>query len=217
MNKRYFSLVELLTVIAVIAVLSGIAIPVIMRMSSKGKETKAAAEMNAIKLALNQFKSDYGIWPQIGPDASLIKNGDLFLETRYATGDSAPFSTAETAYDTLIECLTMTKPNGDVSTNTINTKKIRYLDPPAKPVIPLLGGSAGYYKLDPWGRRYNIALDWNYDNRISLTTTDGFARKSETKDILDKVLVYSYGDAEKDSAGNLDSEEFIYSWKNKAE
>ncbi len=217
MIRRYFSLVELLTVIAVIAVLSGIAIPVIMRMSAKGKETKAAAEMNAIKLALNQFKSDYGIWPQFTLDPSLIKNGDLFLETRYATGDSAPFSTAEASYDSLMECLTMTRPDGQVSGNSSNTKKIRYLDPPPKKVTPLLGGSAGYYKLDPWGRRYNIALDWNYDNRISQTTSDGFARVTEKEPILDKVLVYSYGDAEKDSTGNIDSEEFIYSWKNKAE
>ncbi len=218
MNRRYFSLVELLTVITIIVILAGIAIPVVMHMSAKGKETKARAEMNAIKLGLTQFKSDYGVWPQISPDASLIKNpattGDLFLETRYSTTDSTPYTTAEGAYDTLMEYLTMTKTtDGSVPTSTNNTKKIRFLDPPAKTVVPLLGGSAGYYKLDPWGRRYNIALDWNYDGKISLTSTNGFARDTEKSDILDKVLVYSYGNAE----DVTDTEAFLYTWKTSAE
>ncbi len=219
MNRRYFSLVELLTVITVIAILAGIAIPVIMHMSVKGKEVKARAEMNAIKLGLTQFKSDYGIWPQIAPDSSLTESGDLLMETRYSTSDSAPYTTAEDAYDKLMEYLTMTKTNGDVSDNTINTKKVKYLDPPAKAVVPLLGGTAGYYKLDPWGRRYSIALDWNYDGRITLKDENGkrFARRTETKDILDKILVYSYGNTEVDKDGKFDTEAFLYSWKNSAE
>ncbi|MGN0869809.1 MAG: prepilin-type N-terminal cleavage/methylation domain-containing protein, partial [Victivallales bacterium] len=41
MKRQFFTLVELLLVIAIIAILAGIAIPVVGGMNKKGKETKA--------------------------------------------------------------------------------------------------------------------------------------------------------------------------------
>ena len=48
MKRQFFTLVELLLVIAIIAILAGIAIPVVGSMNKKGKETKARSEINAI-------------------------------------------------------------------------------------------------------------------------------------------------------------------------
>ena len=219
MKRHSFTLVELLTVIAVIAILAGIAIPVVIGMQSKGKETAARADMNAIKMALTQFKVDYSVWPQVSPDSSLItkigsSDADLLMETPFSP-DSSSRSKAEEAYDKIIQSLTnntvvATTPTEPAAADRYgNTKKRRYLDPPAKPVLSKNSTTAGYYKLDPWGRRYNIALDWNYNGKIDLSNSYKFAQGTEANEILGSMLIYSYGTAE----GEDDPDAFLYSWK----
>lgn len=210
MKHRLFTLVELLTVIAVIAILAGIAIPVVVGMQSKGRETSARADMNAIKIALTQFKADYSIFPVTGA------SGD----TLYHAGFSAKAD--DQNIDTVISHLTLIapKPGTDNApqdyTSTLNKKKRKYLDAPAKPVEAIFkvgddNPKVGFMKLDPWGRRYNIALDTNYDKKISLDTTFlGTGSTAET--IVGDIAIYSYGTAEDD--GDLDA--FLYSWKTNA-
>lgn len=210
MKHRLFTLVELLTVIAVIAILAGIAVPVVVGMQSKGKETSARADMTAIKMALTQFKADYSIFPVTGA------SGD----TLYHAGFSAKAD--DENIDTVISHLTLIAPKPGTSdvpqdyTSTLNKKKRKYLDAPAKPVEAIFkvgddNPKVGFMKLDPWGRRYNIALDTNYDKKISLTKTFlGTGSTAET--IVGDIAIYSYGTAEDD--GDLDA--FLYSWKTNA-
>ena len=211
MKHRFFTLVELLTVIAVIAILAGIAVPVVIGMQSKGKETAARADMNAIKLALTQFKADYSIFPVTGTST----------DTLYHAGFSAKADDKD--IDTVISHLTLIAPKpgtGNVPddyTSTLNKKKRKYLDAPAKPVEALFevdsttNPKVGFMKLDPWGRRYNIAMDTNYDKKLELTTTFlGTGSTAET--IVGDIAIYSYGTAE----DNGDLEAFLYSWKTNA-
>ena len=212
MKHRFFTLVELLTVIAVIAILAGIAIPVVVGMQSKGKETAARADMNAIKMALTQFKADYSIFP-VAPSAS-----DTMLNAAYASNSTG---TADGTIDTMISELTTIKAepssgNPDsVTSFGYNKKKRKYLDAPAKPVTPVFvvnSVTSGFMKLDPWGRRYNIALDTNYDKKLELTTA--FLPVAET--IVGDIAIYSYGTAEpkaSDSKETDDTDAFLYSWK----
>lgn len=207
MKHRYFTLVELLTVIAVIAILAGIAIPVVVGMQAKGRETSARADMNSIKMALTQFKADYSIWP-VAP-----ASGDTLLRAKFKSEDSGD-KYKDSQNDSMIAELTTfnTAPKDgapDPKTSfTYNTKRRKYLDAPAKPVTPVAGGSAGFMKLDPWGRRYNIAIDTNYDKRLVLTTD--FLPTAET--IVGDIAIYSYGTAEDDG----DTDAFLCSWKTNA-
>ena len=211
MKHRLFTLVELLTVIAVIAILAGIAVPVVVGMQSKGRETSARADMNAIKMALTQFKADYSIFPVTG----------VSTDTLYHAGFSAAADDAN--IDTVISHLTLIQPKpgtNDVPqdyTSALNKKKRKYLDAPAKPVEAQFEVNAttnpkiGFMKLDPWGRRYNIAMDTNYDKKLELTTTFlGTGSTAET--IVGDIAIYSYGTAEDDG----DTEAFLYSWKTNA-
>ena len=208
MKHRFFTLVELLTVIAVIAILAGIAVPVVVGMQSKGKETSARADMNAIKMALTQFKADYSIFPVAS------SSSDTLLRAKFKSDDSGT-KYKDSENDSMIEELTTfnitpSSGNPDPKTSfTYNKKKRKYLDAPAKPVTPVAGGAAGFMKLDPWGRRYNIALDTNYDKRLELSTD--FLPTAET--IVGDIAIYSYGTAEDDG----DTEAFLYSWKTNAQ
>ena len=215
MKHRLFTLVELLTVIAVIAILAGIAVPVVVGMQSKGRETSARADMNAIKMALTQFKADYSIFPVTG----------VSTDTLYHAGFSAPNTTnGDQAIDTLISHLTLILPKpgtNDVPqdyTSTLNKKKRKYLDAPAKPVEALFkvgddNPKIGFMKLDPWGRRYNIAIDTNYDKKLELTKVFlGTGTSGVEETIVGDIAIYSYGTAEDDG----DTEAFLYSWKTNA-
>ncbi len=214
MKHRLFTLVELLTVIAVIAILAGIAVPVVVGMQSKGRETSARADMNAIKLALTQFKADYSIFPITGTSST---------DTLYHAGFSAPNTTnGDQAIDTLISHLTLIQPKPGTNnapqdySSSLNKKKRKYLDAPAKPVEALFkvgddNPQVGFMKLDPWGRRYNIALDTNYDKKLVLSAAFLGAASDET--IVGDIAIYSYGTAE----DATDREAFLYSWKTNAD
>lgn len=227
MKRQFFTLVELLLVIAIIAILAGIAIPVVGGMNRKGKETKARSEINAIKLAFQQFETDYGAFPQIkrsGVDIDDLittkdtEKLDLKVVTSFnSSDDDNKKKKANNAYDEFMQILTMTivkdglitgKNGGEAYTTTDNpnTKRKRYLDPPTKKVKENFEGNEGYFFLDPWGRRYNIALDWNYDGKIENTSSDKFG--GETENLMGKIFIFSYGDGNTDNPKN-----YITSWK----
>lgn len=63
---RAFTLLELLAVIAIIAVLTGIVIGVGRRASTAGKVAQAKAELAVLSAALESYKRQYGDYPQAG-------------------------------------------------------------------------------------------------------------------------------------------------------
>jgi prepilin-type N-terminal cleavage/methylation domain-containing protein len=62
-KKPAFTLVELLTVLAIIALLVGLLIPSLTMIRNIAKEAKQKAQLTEIELALTAFRSDYGDYP----------------------------------------------------------------------------------------------------------------------------------------------------------
>ena len=58
--KNFFTLIEILTVAAIIAILAGISVGVIGLINNKTAEVKTQATIKALELALGQFKADNG-------------------------------------------------------------------------------------------------------------------------------------------------------------
>ena len=58
--KHFFTLIEILTVAAIIAILAGISVGVIGLINNKNAEAKTQATIKALELALGQFKADNG-------------------------------------------------------------------------------------------------------------------------------------------------------------
>lgn len=66
--KHVFTLIEILTVAAIIAVLAGISVGVIGLISNKNAEAKTQATIKALELAIGQYKADNGniyIYPTV--------------------------------------------------------------------------------------------------------------------------------------------------------
>lgn len=60
MMKHVFTLIEILTVAAIIAVLAGISVGVIGLISNKNAEAKTQATIKALELAMGQYKAEFG-------------------------------------------------------------------------------------------------------------------------------------------------------------
>ena len=62
-KKTGFTLVELLTVLAIITMLIGLLVPAMATVRRFAKETKQSAQLTTIGLALTAFRDDYGDYP----------------------------------------------------------------------------------------------------------------------------------------------------------
>ena len=138
---RKFTIIELIVVIAIIATLMALLMPVMTGVRRKAKETKAKAEMHSIITAIKSYEMTYGILPL--PDgvaaSGLLKTAD-----------------GESEYPDLLTFLTNVQTeDADV---TGNSRGIRFLDVPNQYV------AKGF--LDPWEQDYSIYLDTDYDGII---------------------------------------------------
>jgi prepilin-type N-terminal cleavage/methylation domain-containing protein len=68
-----FTLVELLTVMAIIAILAGLILAAGIGVINKGMRSRASAEIQAMSTAAEGYKTDNGIYPQ--GDGNLVTNG----------------------------------------------------------------------------------------------------------------------------------------------
>ncbi len=84
MDDKGFTLVELLIVLAVLLVLSGIIVPTYTVFRGKAQETTTEMEMTSIAKALELYNIDYQAYPVTDtyPDALINKNyiKDVFLQ-----------------------------------------------------------------------------------------------------------------------------------------
>ena len=75
-NPKGFTLIELLVVITIIGILAGITFKGANFLFSAQDEKKAESEIEALKLALNQYKAECGDYPTINPDSVLSGNSE---------------------------------------------------------------------------------------------------------------------------------------------
>src|SRR5438477_7934712 len=63
--RRAFTLIELLVVIGIIALLVGILVPTIIGSMKKARKVRAAMDMQAIRTALDAYKTDFNGYPSV--------------------------------------------------------------------------------------------------------------------------------------------------------
>ena len=166
MKKNGFTLIEMLVVIAIIATLAAILIPVVGGALQTAKKRRALAEMNAIKVAVMQFQADhhYMPWPSVK-----INRRDVWIgPDMWATTNATQLP--------VMELLTGANP----------MKKI-YLQVPEKS----RPAPADMTFLDPWKQPYVIGLDRNLDGMVEVANTGVAGWDGKT--VMERVLVFSPG------------------------
>jgi prepilin-type N-terminal cleavage/methylation domain-containing protein len=161
-RSRAFTLIELLTVIAIIVVLAGIAIGGIKGAKNRAAIARAKTELAALASALEDYKRYYGDYPQLGVGGGITQ----------ATVEPANLTAGPgraTVQARLFNCLTgVFGPRAFAATDRQNgpsfldtrkftlegtlstTFQVPALNPPNHPFKT----EENVGLLDPWGRRY---------------------------------------------------------------
>jgi len=82
MNRthRNFTLIELLTVIAIIVILTGFLLPAVTKIKERTKVTRAQTDIRALQLAIKQYESTYGYLPAAAANPDAVKTTSTALK-----------------------------------------------------------------------------------------------------------------------------------------
>lgn len=87
-KEKGFTLIELMVVIAIIAILAAVIAPNAFKAIEKAKASRVVSDYKAIKTGSLGFYADVGQWPENGIDAAEANNG--FLVNKNLAGDAIP-------------------------------------------------------------------------------------------------------------------------------
>jgi type II secretory pathway pseudopilin PulG len=182
-------LIELLTVIAIIAILAGLLFPAISSALKKADVAKALNDVKAIETAWKAYYTEYGRWP-VDASGNCPPGGQSGTE-----GTSQGIQ----MYTELVELLRGNK----VAVNSYlpsrdNPRGIPFLQVPAKSL-----SSTGAY-VDPWGNPYKIMFDLDYDN---------FIKEKDWPAVAGSVIVWSRGPDGKDVQDPSETKDDPRSWR----
>jgi prepilin-type N-terminal cleavage/methylation domain-containing protein len=154
-KRAAFTLIELLTVIAIIAVLMGLLFPALSAVKENARKVQAKNDIANIVAAVGAFNTEYSKYPVATPPAT----GDFTYDAKTNTNDK-------------LFLILMAK---ETSSTPLNTRKISFINPPiakapAGTALPKGGldpNSASPQWFDPWGKPYFVMMDTDYDNVLT--------------------------------------------------
>ena len=182
---RAFTLIELLVVITIIAVLAGLLLPVVSKVTQNAQKVQAKSTEIGIVTAIKSFQTDYGVYPT--PDGTTPGQD-------FECGANQP---------TVAGLMDILRADGQGDEATYNTRGVVYLElptaksltKPANGIAQPGGNGIAGAPYDPWGKPYYVAIDGSYDNAL----TNPYAKNAGFATLGLGVIVWSNGP---DTAGD---------------
>jgi len=177
-SARAFTLVEMLVVIAIIAILAGLVLSGVNAALTRADSAKAAAQIADIVNAIKTYYGEYNRWP-------CADNGSADV-TYHAAGGNQNASDAQARVINVLRAVDTTN----------NPKKIVFLDVPDDAMAGTDKDNRTYIRangfyLDPWGNPYVITMDTDFNNQCRLSSI-GVGSPTET--LMGRQLaVWSWG------------------------
>jgi prepilin-type N-terminal cleavage/methylation domain-containing protein len=169
-----FTLVELLVVVAIIAILAGVIMPTFYYAKKLARRNKAQATVKHLEIAFNSYLDNYKVWP-----------ADIADDTTYEIKDSGPPVK-------LFSMLRGSDPNS-------NPQGIAFYNFEIPTNSAMAQDNAAY---DVWSdpdaastwKAYRVMFDKNYDNKITING----------QEVYRSVVVYGIGEDRTDNSGEGD-------------
>ena len=92
-QKKGFTLVELLVTISIIAILSAIGLVLYSTVLKQGRDSKRQSDLKSIQLALEQYVNDQGFYPAPSPSSLTPGTGALTTSTGNPTSPAPALKT----------------------------------------------------------------------------------------------------------------------------
>lgn len=182
-SRSGFTLVELLTVIAIIGILAGMLVPVLTAAKKRAQVAKAKLEISSLVNAIQAYDTDYGRFPITKAEQTSAGGNDFTTGMVFGPGRNG--NNTGYSYDNNSNCIAIlmdmtafpdgspTPPTDHPNYNHIkNPKQVKYLDArpsdynPGSPADQPVGGvdRTGIYR-DPWGNPYIITMNASYNEQ----------------------------------------------------
>lgn len=163
-----FTLVELLTVIAIIAILMGLLFPAIGAVKENGRRAEARNNVMQIVTAVKAYNTEYGKYPSVEESST----------TGATAGDAAvgdPVANINVKNNALFN--TLRAIDEDINEgHSLNPRRVPFFEGkavtnPAQPRSGFVEKGANDVKgcfYDPWGKQFCVVMDTDYDNKVDV-------------------------------------------------
>jgi prepilin-type N-terminal cleavage/methylation domain-containing protein len=189
--RHAFTLIEMITVIAIIAILSGMIISLAGLMTTKQNRAKAQGDITALIAACEAYRTDNGGYPQ---DSGANTTNDL--------DPRADMNPTDTKYQTAIVFLYKQlsgdeDANGQINGTEVGRKYASEFWKPSRFDVGFKNGSGIVkYIQDPWGYSYGYStagLKDEQDYRVALETDKNADRPGSPKGFNPTFDIWSTG------------------------
>lgn len=179
--QHAFTLVELLTVIVIIAILMGLLFPAITGAIDNARRAEAGTVIRSIVNASKAYANDYGKYPPIDKALVDVTSGNS-TESYYAYGDKDA-STGKVKVNTneIFDVLrAIARTSGENKDHVLNRRQQKYYSDAKKAKDVAVGKTRGGFAdgkefgdregrlYDPWGTEYFVVLDADGNDEIDM-------------------------------------------------
>ena len=164
-----FTLVEILTVIAIIGILAALLLVVLAQVRNKALRTKAKKEITDIVTAIQDYDSHYGQFPVSADIQNTAGTQDFTYGDSLLTAALGPGRYGTNNSEVIAILMDLTNyPTGGPTANMNHSKNAQQQSFLAATMVndaTLPGVGPDLVYRDPWGTPYVITVDLSYDER----------------------------------------------------
>ncbi len=207
-NQKCFTLIEIMTVIAIIAILSGILFPVLGTIQERSKVSETQTIVVGVKTAIDMFAMSNNYLPYPGESTDDDKAIDGWKSGQNNINQMTP----DAEYYDFFDILTYSNHTNSSSSpaekiKSYNPKHERYLDAPKRYFTN--SKNSDQYKdsiRDSWNRPLYIVLDLNQDGKVEVTK-----KYNIEGNFVTSAVVFSLGSQDSEKISKADVNEYISS------